>query len=329
VQAGGKVDEERLTPVDAAEDSRERELRLALLDFAVALEAAAAAARRPLGAARIAAALRAVAPSARRLPRAPQITAALLGVAIVVQAADVANSIVREVRQRLPDASSAAARRVMQPPVQLDPRVSELFGSRVADTAVESAATDATLVLTGVIAADDPGRGFGILGTAREHTAVYPAGASLPGAARLIAVYADRVELERAGVREVLRLPRAALTGTALVARVELAALATAETPPVTAGPEAMPDSTAAAQHWINHYLGWEARGTDGRVIGVHLAVRRRDGIEAGDILTAINGVPVTRDNAAQLLGRDGEGQPLALTVLRNGKSIVMDAPAP
>ena len=44
----------------------------------------------------------------------------------------------------------------------------------------------------------------------------------------------------------------------------------------------------------------------------------------------AINGVPVTtRANAAQILRDDGEAQPVALTVLRNGDSIVLNAPAP
>ena len=68
--------------------------------------------------------------------------------------------------------------------------------------------TSMPLVLTGVIAANDPRDGLAILGPSATATKVYAVGDNIPGGARLHAVLADHVLLERGGSLESLALPR-------------------------------------------------------------------------------------------------------------------------
>jgi len=187
---------ERVAAIDATDD--DLELRLALLGFADALEAAVKAAGPRL--------------------HASQVVAAFLGVAIVAQQADIANSIVWAERPPLPDVSLAAAQPVRHPRLQLE-SIGQLFGSRAPEAPAEAAATNTSLVLTGVIASKDPQRGFGILGSEANRTSLYGVGDALPDGSRLAAVFADRVEVERGGLREVLRLPLG-LGATALLVRM-------------------------------------------------------------------------------------------------------------
>jgi len=303
--------------IDTADD--DLELRLALLCFADALGAAAKA--------------------ARRTPDAPQIAVALLGLAIVVQAADTVNSLVRAARVPSPAKASVAAASVSRPPLRLT-SIGQLFGSRVAEAPAGAAATDTSLVLTGVIADADPQRGFGILGSEPNHTSLYGVGDALPDSSRLMAVYADRVEIERAGLREVLSLPLS-LAATGHPARI--AALANgggenptppavthghpdAETPP--APPPAPDQSRGAAIAWTTTHLGSEKTDSAGHLIGYDLTGvgEQAGGLHSGDILVAVNGTRVTdRDRVSQLL--DSEGR-MRLTVVRDGFPRVVTLPA-
>jgi type II secretion system protein C len=178
--------------------------------------------------------------------------------------------------------------------------------------------------LTGVIANSDPTHGFGILGSAATRTALYAVGAALPGDARLTAVYQDRVELERSGAREVLRLP---------IARTHRPARA-AEVVAVTEDPAAAPETAEAeaaiapvAKFWRVHHLTFESTDSSGRVIGYELSgAGSHSGLRKGDVLTAINGMPLTDRNAAQqLIDQAGQGKdPAQLTVMRNGNPVVV-----
>ena len=68
--------------------------------------------------------------------------------------------------------------------------------------------TSANLALAGTLAGADPSTGWAIIGATGQSARVYATGASLPGGAELVAVYPDRVILDRGGARESLVLPR-------------------------------------------------------------------------------------------------------------------------
>lgn len=68
--------------------------------------------------------------------------------------------------------------------------------------------TTMNLRLAGTIASDDPSKGYAIIGEQGGQAKFYATGATIPGNAKLHAVYADRVILDRSGQLEALLLPR-------------------------------------------------------------------------------------------------------------------------
>ncbi len=73
---------------------------------------------------------------------------------------------------------------------------------------VEVPETRLNLQLRGVIAEDDPERGVAIIADNRGRDELYRVGQQVPGGARLHAVHAEQVVLNRAGSLESLRLPK-------------------------------------------------------------------------------------------------------------------------
>jgi len=93
-----------------------------------------------------------------------------------------------------------------------------LFGPP-ASAASRSGAAEAAppLVLSGMIAAEDPRAGLAIVGPDATTGRLYRVGDTVPGGVRLHAVYVNRVLIERDGRLEILRLPHlAAAPGTGL-----------------------------------------------------------------------------------------------------------------
>jgi len=74
--------------------------------------------------------------------------------------------------------------------------------------------TSMPLVLTGIIADNDPQNGLAILGQSAQTAKVHVVGDTVPGGARLHSVYYDRVIIDRNGQLESLILPRQ-ITGAA------------------------------------------------------------------------------------------------------------------
>ena len=71
------------------------------------------------------------------------------------------------------------------------------------------------LVLTGIIAGNDPQNGLAILGQTPQTAKVYAVGDNVPGGAKLHSVYSDRVVIDRNGQLESLALPRQINAGNA------------------------------------------------------------------------------------------------------------------
>jgi type II secretory pathway component PulC len=266
----------------------------------------------------------------RLIEHLPRAVAVLACLAIVGQVAAVT---IRYVRQTTSTPRTTVGPRPVGS-VTFSRSVYTLFGApRSPDQVVESAAP---LVLTGVIADADPTQGYGIIGETREKTALYGVGAALPGGARLAAVFADRVELDRNGQREVVRLPRREF---GISAGVVTLADADAEEPAARSPkrrpnyhvPE-MPDpqvKKTKGQIWAEQHLAADWTSGDGRIAGIELlgaAAKSPNGLHRGDVLVAVNGKSATdRERVLEILASDDGSSPPKLTVLRNGSIVELE----
>ena len=193
---------------------------------------------------------------------------------------------------------------------------------------VDAPDTSLKLTLSGVFASDDPAEARAIIGDPRGKEEHYSVGDPLPGNAKLTEIHPDRIILERNGRYETLRLPRdltPAGGGTAARGRPQ-------------SGGAGNPAATAAAftryrneirqnpSTFLNYVRATPAR-QDGKFIGFRLQAGRERGalkelgLQAGDIVTSINGVqidsPAKGMKAMQALG---EGDNVSVTLLRGGK---------
>ncbi|TLZ15412.1 MAG: hypothetical protein E6K26_14375, partial [Gammaproteobacteria bacterium] len=74
-----------------------------------------------------------------------------------------------------------------------------LFGAAPAprQDAANAPQTSMPLVLSGIVAGNDPQNGLAILGPSAQNARVYAVGDSVPGGAKLHSVYSDRVLIDR------------------------------------------------------------------------------------------------------------------------------------
>ena len=180
--------------------------------------------------------------------------------------------------------------------------------------------TSMPLVLTGIIAGNDPQNGLAILGQSAQSAKVYAVGDNVPGGAKLHSVYTDRVVIDRNGQLESLALPRQ----TSPNAPPPSAAALPNENPSIermrrmiTEQPGLLTD-VMRPQPVIDH----------GRMNGFRVYPGRnrmafmRLGLRPGDQVTAINGTPLDdRDRSDQILHTLGSSSEARVTVIRNGQS--------
>lgn len=184
-------------------------------------------------------------------------------------------------------------------------RSAALFGRASSPAATEPSTLGWQLV--GVIAESDPRRGRAILGASPASANVYAVGDALPGGRRLHAVEADRVLIDRSGVLEVLELPR--LTA------------ADRREPPRNV------ELSGTGGQW-GDLLRWQTVSRDDRSVGLRVypgnnaSVFARLGLTPGDLLVAINGVPLADAANAEQFLRTLTGAPrAAVTVERGGRT--------
>jgi general secretion pathway protein C len=214
-----------------------------------------------------------------------------------------------------------------QPAVDLPAIVNaHLFGV-AADSGDPSMApaTSANLSLTGTLAGPEPEHGWAIIGASGQSARVYATGTSLPGGAKLYAVYPDRVILDRNGSRESLMLPRLSMGAGAPMQRM-------ANDRPMGSGADAtladsvrqlLAQNPQAGSDLLRPqpvFAGGTLRGY--RVYpGRNRAQFAGLGLQPGDLVMAVNGAALDDPNRGlEILRGVGQGGAVTLTVERGGQ---------
>jgi general secretion pathway protein C len=180
----------------------------------------------------------------------------------------------------------------------------------------DAPATSMPLILAGVIADPDPGKGVAIIGENAAAGKLYTVGAAMPGGVHLHAVYADRVLLERNGGLETLMLPRTPMGGKG--AAVPGIASAVPRTGPANRDSATLLAGLVRVQPVFNQGKLQGYRIFPGANHGTSAFTQL--GLKAGDLIEAVNGTPL--DDAAramEVLQTLSSSATATVTVSRNG----------
>ena len=252
--------------------------------------------------------------------RGPRVATWLLALALGVQAAMIVTDLAGVDRAPSPGMMAAASRAQRTPFDIAAVTNTHLFG--VAPVAASNGAnapqTSMPLVLTGVVAANDPRDGLAILGPSVAATKVYAVGDNIPGGARLHSVLSDHVLLERDGHLEALALPHQ------LAGNSPPPSISAAPTAPVL---DRMRELVSRDPGIIADIMRPEPVFAGGKQQGFRVYPGRdrdafvRLGLRPGDLVTAIDGTPLDDPSRGEqilsTLGASGEAH---VTILRNGQ---------
>lgn len=194
-----------------------------------------------------------------------------------------------------------------------------LFGQSAPPPAAGAPVTSLPLVLAGVFALNDEKLGTAMLGNSSADIKFYKVGDPLPGGARLHAVHVDRVLLDRGGSIESLLIPPR--TGMSMAPPPPMPAPSPAAS--VSAVQEIMRENPGIIGQVIQRQV---VMGADGRLQGMRVnpganaQAFSRLGLRAGDLVTAVNGVPlVDQASATQFFNSLSNSAEARVTVTRNG----------
>lgn len=263
--------------------------------------------------------------------RLPAIMTWALVAAIGVQAAVIVRDLIPEqappalaANAESAGAGTSASRRTVDVQSVI---AAHLFGmanlaEQVSGDPSDAPETRLSLVLAGTIAANDPKAGFGIIGESAAAAKLFSVGDSVPGGARLHAVYGDRVILERGGQLEALLLPRDYKGGTPASSSSQ----ALYELPRTTVVDRVRrmiaqdPGSVAEIMRPQPVFANGQQRGY--RVYpGRNRAQFARLGLRPGDLVMSVNGTPLDDPQRGMEIFRSiGTSDQVRVTVERNGK---------
>jgi general secretion pathway protein C len=199
-----------------------------------------------------------------------------------------------------------------------------LFGSAplAKQDGANAPATSMPLVLTGIIAGNDPQNGLAILGPTAQSAKVYAVGDTIAGGPKLHSVYNDRVVIDRDGQLESLALPHQMNPGNAPPPSAAL--LQGGETPPI----ERMRRMISEQPGLIGDVMRPQPVMDHGRMNGFRVypgrdrAAFNSLGLHPGDQVTAINGTPLDdRDRSEQILKTLSSSSEARVTVIRGGQT--------
>ncbi len=198
-----------------------------------------------------------------------------------------------------------------------------LFGVSATTAAPE---TSLALTLQGTYA-QGGGRGYAIISAAGGKAKVYTQGDKLPGNVHLTAVYTDRVLLTTTSGEETLRLIKPQSGDISLTASPLPPRNAKAGPSPLTRLLKSVPQSALG----LNKFVKATPLRVGGRFLGYRVdpgtnpALFTRLGLRPGDVVTAINGLPLNTPGGA-LAAMRGLRNPenISLVVERNGHPITL-----
>lgn len=174
------------------------------------------------------------------------------------------------------------------------------------------------LLLTGTMPGRNPHEGTAFIGVNKDSPQTYAAGAILANNARIAEIYTDHVVLEKDGKRVNLYL----LGSGKQVDSKQLAGLLTVGgTPPP---PPAKITSHEVLTDYIRPSPVYDGQTLKGYQVypGQNAGVFSQMGLQSGDVITAINGVPLNEPHSAiEQLKQLTEGYAVAAIVERNHKT--------
>lgn len=246
----------------------------------------------------------------------PRIATWVLSIAIAVQAGFIVTDLFSGGSPKTP------ARAVSRHAPALDVAAlsrAHLFGTPPAPTGENAPQTSMPLVLTGIMAGNDPQTGLAILGPNAQSTRVYAVGDVVPGGAKLHLVYSDRVVIDRNGELESLMLPRKVVNSAP--------APSTAALGGANPAIEHMRQMISAQPGLIGDVMRPQPVMERGKVTGFRVYPGRNRsafmslGLRAGDVVTAINGTPLDdKDRGEEIMRTIGSSSEVQVSVLRGGQ---------
>jgi general secretion pathway protein C len=198
----------------------------------------------------------------------------------------------------------------------------KLFGTAESSEPAQGPApeTQLPLVLSGVFAAEDPEKGWALIGDSAQQSKVFSVGDSVRSGARLHSVYPDRVILDRNGTLETLALPKRN-TGTLSVSR-----------PPPPPETNRLADNLRQLAQTNPTVFAEIVRPQPVFANGVQRGYRvypgrnrqqfAKLGLQPGDLVLAINGTPLDDpQRGMEIFNTIGSSDRVQVTVERNGES--------
>lgn len=225
-----------------------------------------------------------------------------------------------------------------------------LFGNAGAGASNQRALPASTLALSlrGTVADRDPTNGVAVIGDGQNERA-YRVGDEIDAGVSLVEVYPDHVVILRDGTRESLILPREAAGASQPGPVFDLSAANGAARKPVTATSAASTDAAPAPYtppQLANGAVDWEkslaqVRNNpaqfaqlaapvieNGKLVGLRVrgldpATMTKLGLEAGDLVTAVNGIAIdSPQRATEILASVQNAASVRVTVQRNGQPV-------
>jgi len=197
----------------------------------------------------------------------------------------------------------------------------ETVPEALAAAAVDAPETRLNLKLRGILAAEPAEFSRAIIGSGNDDK-VYAVGAAVPGGASVEAVLADRVLLRRAGRLETLRLPRESADGS--ISYEARAPERDVEQPDFAQMRQEIVQDPAR----LSELLRYSPVLENGEIRGYRIYPARdrarfaQIGLQPGDIVTAINGTPLSDPGQAmEMMNNLTDASNITLTVERNGSA--------
>ncbi len=252
------------------------------------------------------------------LNEGPRIATWVLALALGVQAALIITDLASGGSKAAAVARRSLAARQLDLPAITN---AHLFGAApvAKQDGANAPATSMPLVLTGIIAGNDPQNGLAILGPNAQSAKVYAVGDTIAGGPKLHSVYNDRVVIDRDGQLESLALPHQ-MSATAPLPST--AAFQGAENPV-----ERMRKMITEQPGLIGDVIRPQPVMDHGHLNGFRVYPGRNRasfnmlGLRAGDQVTAINGTPLDdRDRSEQILRTLSSASEARVTVIRGGQ---------